>query len=99
MTGLCPVTPVCRVGARLLAGNAADPHHAFAWGEQAWGVQFHPEFDADVIRAYLTARRELLLEEGMDAERLEGEVTETPDGTRLLRRFAALAGLRASAGW
>ncbi len=80
-------------GARRLAGNAADPHHAFAWGERVWGVQFHPEFDADVIRAYLAARRETLRSEGLDPERLESEVEETPVGTRLLRRFASLASI------
>ena len=79
--------------ARRLAGNAADPHHAFAWGERVWGVQFHPEFDADVIRAYLAARREVLRDEGMDPERLENEVEEAPEGTRLLRRFAGLVAL------
>ena len=38
-------------GARLLAASEGDPHQAFAVGERAWGVQFHPEFDADVVRS------------------------------------------------
>jgi GMP synthase (glutamine-hydrolysing) len=79
-------------GGRLLAGNAADPHHAFAWGERAWGVQFHPEFDADVMRAYLAARREVLRREGIDPLPLEREVAESPQGPELLRRFAVLCG-------
>jgi GMP synthase (glutamine-hydrolysing) len=77
-------------GAMVLAGNAADPHHAFAWGTRAWGVQFHPEFDADVMRAYLEARREVLRDEGIDPDSLVRDVTETPQGPELLRRFAAL---------
>ena len=80
-------------GATLLAGSAADPHHAFAWGTRAWGVQFHPEFDADVMRAYLEARREILRSEGIDPDALVREVAETPQGPELLRRFAALCGL------
>ena len=79
--------------ARRLAANAADPNHAFAVGDAAWGVQFHPEFDADVMRAYLVARRDLLRGEGIDPEPLERGVTETPVGDALLARFADFAGL------
>ncbi len=80
-------------GARLLAGSAADPHHAFSIGDNSWGVQFHPEFDADVIRAYLDARREIIRSEGIDPEPLRRAVRDSPHGPALLRRFAAfLAG-------
>ncbi len=77
-------------GARLLASSAIDPHQAFACGECAWGVQFHPEFDAEVVRTYLEVRREEIREEGIDPESLERAVEESPHGTRLLRRFAEL---------
>lgn len=78
-------------GAELLGGNDADPHHAFALGPRAWGVQFHPEFDADVMRGYLAGRRAILREEALDPEALEAATEETPAGTQLLRRFAELA--------
>jgi GMP synthase (glutamine-hydrolysing) len=77
-------------GARLLASSAGDPHSAFAVGAAAWGVQFHPEFDADVVRAYLEERRELLRDEGLDADRLLASARDSPHGAALLRRFAAL---------
>ncbi|MBW1685412.1 MAG: glutamine amidotransferase [Deltaproteobacteria bacterium] len=77
-------------GARLLASSATDPHQAFACGERAWGVQFHPEFDAEVVRTYLEVRREEIRGEGIDPESLERAVEESPHGTRLLRRFAEL---------
>jgi GMP synthase (glutamine-hydrolysing) len=80
-------------GATLLAASGGDPHQAFSVGPRAWGVQFHPEFDADAIRAYLDARRELLRAEGLAADSLLGAVQDTPCGPALLRRFAALAGL------
>ena len=35
-----------------LAASEQDPHHAFRYGAQAWGVQFHPEFDAAIVAAY-----------------------------------------------
>lgn len=77
-------------GARCLAGSRLDPHQAFAVGERAWGVQFHPEFDADVIRAYLRARRQILRDEGLDADALLHGVRESAHGGRVLRRFAEL---------
>lgn len=80
-------------GARRLAASEGDPHQAFAVGARAWGVQFHPEFDADVIRGYLDARREILRGEGLDAEALLGVVRDATHGTQILRRFAALAAL------
>jgi GMP synthase (glutamine-hydrolysing) len=80
-------------GATLLAASEGDPHQAFAVGPRAWGVQFHPEFDADAIRAYLEARRELIRAEGRDPEALLAGVRESPCGPALLRRFAALASL------
>ena len=76
--------------ARLLAASAGDPHHAFAVGRLAWGVQFHPEFDADITRAYIEERREILRAEGLDPERLHRETRDSEHGRRLLRRFAEL---------
>jgi GMP synthase (glutamine-hydrolysing) len=80
-------------GATLLASSCGDPHQAFRVGAHAWGVQFHPEFDADVIRAYLEARREDLLREGRDPESLLAAVRESAHASGLLLRFAALAAL------
>ena len=77
-------------GARLLASSGGDPHQAFAVCDRAWGVQFHPEFDADVVCSYLDARRDLLLAEGIDPEALRRAASDSPHGTALLRRFARL---------
>ena len=76
--------------ARLLAASAGDPHHAFAVGRSAWGLQFHPEFDADITRAYIEERREILRAEGLDPERLHRETRDSEHGRQLLRRFAEL---------
>ncbi len=76
--------------ATLLASCAADPHHAFRLGELAWGVQFHPEFDAWVTREYVAARREAFVAEGHDPDALMAAVEESEDGGRILSRFARL---------
>ncbi len=77
-------------GAVLLGSNAADDHHAFAYGPRAWGVQFHPEFDGDIMQGYLAEREQVLREEGLDPDRLRREVRDTPDGTAVLRRFGEI---------
>jgi GMP synthase (glutamine-hydrolysing) len=80
-------------GARLLAATALDPHHAFAVQGNAWGLQFHPEFDERVVRAYLAHYESELEQRGVATANLETEICETPAGPVLLRRFAALAGI------
>jgi GMP synthase (glutamine-hydrolysing) len=79
--------------ATLLATAARDPHphHAFSIGERTWGVQFHPEFDADIVRGYVAARRELINAEGLDASAIEQAARDTDHGPRVLRRFAELS--------
>lgn len=76
--------------ATLLASSADDPHYAFRLGELAWGVQFHPEFDAWVARSYIEARREVFLAEGRDPDALMAAVEESDHGARVLSRFARL---------
>jgi GMP synthase (glutamine-hydrolysing) len=74
-------------GACLLGSTALDPHHAFRYGERAWGLQFHPEFDAGIVRGYIDARRDQLGAEGLDAQKLWDSAMDTADGTIILRRF------------
>ena len=77
-------------GARLLGSSAGDPHHAFAVGTTAWGVQFHPEFDAATVRHYIEARRQMIRDEGLDPDALKRGTRDAPDGGAILRRFAQL---------
>jgi GMP synthase (glutamine-hydrolysing) len=76
--------------ARLYGASSGDPHQVFALGPQAWGVQFHPEFDAGIIRGYIDGRRAALVEESLDPDRLIAEARDSQDGTALLRRFAQI---------
>lgn len=77
-------------GADILASNDFEPHHALRFGELVWGVQFHPEFDADVMRAYLNARADRLREEGFDVQGMLAAVRDTPESQQVLRNFAAM---------
>lgn len=79
--------------ATLLASSAHDQHHCFRIGESAWGVQFHPEFTAPVMRTYVLEREAELRGEGLAPEELLSEVAETPEATQILRNFARIIGM------
>ncbi len=78
-------------GATLLAGNAFEPTHAFRVGGCAWGVQFHPEFNAARMSLYLDHFAPALQAAGQDAASIRAGLIETPESAGLLRRFARLA--------
>ena len=83
--------------ALLLAGNPHDPHHAFRIGTCAWGVQFHPEYTAEVMQAYITAQADSLLKKGRNVENMLLEVTETPFARKVLSNFGLLVNADSSA--
>jgi GMP synthase (glutamine-hydrolysing) len=74
-------------GAVRLARSGMDEHHAFRWGDSAWGVQFHPEFNTAMMRGYIDARRDALAQEGADGRALHAAVRATPLARGVLRRF------------
>ncbi len=73
--------------ATRLAAAAHDPNHAVRLGDCAWGVQFHPEYRAEIVRSYIQQQRKELMSVGQDVSRLLNEVSETPIATRILREF------------
>lgn len=82
----------------VLGRAAHDGAHVVQANEVAWGVQFHPEFDVEVMRQYLDARRGVLDDEcgpGTTAKRL-ADVRPAPFSTGLLARFSALCANRSS---
>ena len=74
----------------LLAGNEFEPHQAFRVGESAWGLQFHPEFSERIVKAYISERRDDLLRENLDPDRLLKEVRSSEHAARLHRQFVQL---------
>jgi len=80
-------------GAIVLASNDFESHHGLRFAEKAWGLQFHPEFDEDIMAGYLHERRDDIRREGQDPDRLLAAVAPTPESTGLLRRFSALCGV------
>lgn len=76
----------------LLASSPLDENHAFRVGKNAWGVQFHPEFDHEVARRYVLDREDALLKEGRDPRALSESVRASAHGRAILARFGAIAG-------
>ena len=72
-------------GATLLARNAHDAHQAFAVGARAFSVQFHPEFDADILRGYAAERAE-----GARAQDIASAARDSEHGRAILARFREL---------
>jgi GMP synthase (glutamine-hydrolysing) len=72
-----------------LAGNGFEPHHAFRVGDCAWGVQFHPEFSAAIMRGYITVQAEALQTAGRDVGTLQASVIESV-ANGLLRAFSQI---------
>tara|TARA_R110002012_G_scaffold6176_4_gene28177 strand:+ start:3246 stop:3962 length:717 start_codon:yes stop_codon:yes gene_type:complete len=76
-------------GSTVLAHNKHDAHQALRYGAKQWSVQFHPEFTAPVMRAYLERQRDTLLDQGTAPDALLESVEECHAASSLLRRFLA----------
>jgi GMP synthase (glutamine-hydrolysing) len=76
--------------ARLLGSSALEPHQAFAFGTRAWGVQFHPEFDAGIVTRFVDYYRDILALQGHSADDMLAEVRAAPESRWVLARFAEL---------
>lgn len=80
-------------GATVLARSARDPHHLLRYGKNAVSAQFHPEFNADVMRAYIQRKHDSMRREGFDPHHAYRQVAATPIARRLLKSFARHHGL------
>ena len=74
-------------GARSLARSALESHQALRFTETCYGVQFHPEIDAEVMRVYVESRRDLLEAEGFEVEGMLAGIAEGEAGRETLRSF------------
>lgn len=89
---VCHTQSVLRLpdGAYVLAQSDRDPNLAYVIGACAWGLQFHPEFDAQVVRTYTEAYRDALTAAGEDPQAISMSIHDTPIGDVILRRFTQI---------
>ncbi len=74
-------------GAEPLARSEREEYHAIRFAEACYGVQFHPEMDADVMRSYVETRREILGAEGFAVDDMLAGIHEAEAGRRTLQNF------------
>ncbi len=74
-------------GAVPLGSTRKEPFAAFAFGRCAWGVQFHPEFDSRILRAYVLSFKDELISKGLDIKDVFASCMETGCGHEVFRRF------------
>lgn len=73
--------------ARLLATSPLDHHAAFAVGDNVRAVQFHPEFDHDIMTRYVAARTDRILSEGLCVETIRKTISPTEHGRAVIDNF------------
>jgi GMP synthase (glutamine-hydrolysing) len=90
-------------GAARLASSDHEPHYAFRFGESAWGVQFHPEFNVEAMQSYIhkfapdgaadpaPGPARSLAARGLGAQRLAQRLGPSEAAARVLERFARYA--------
>jgi GMP synthase (glutamine-hydrolysing) len=75
---------------RLLASSDMDKNQAFVFENFAWGVQFHPEFDKEIVVEYVNQYREVLLRENKNPDHIIERAFNTHSGPKILKRFAEI---------
>lgn len=70
-----------------LAGSDLDQNHAFRYGDNCWGIQFHPEFDAWIIQQYLEARQIEIKNEGLNWSEIYRNTHDKSQGKLVLEAF------------
>ena len=74
-------------GAESLATSPLTDNFAIRFAENAWGVQFHPEFSAPIMSEYIRYRGDAMRAEGLNPERLMENITDTEEARSVLRKF------------
>lgn len=75
----------------LLASNDFEPNHIFKIEPSTWAVQFHPEYDENIMKAYI---REVFKEKTGQSEQEElllKNVKKTTDANQIIKIFIDIA--------
>ncbi|MDO6565245.1 gamma-glutamyl-gamma-aminobutyrate hydrolase family protein [Amphritea sp. 1_MG-2023] len=75
----------------VLASNSHDPYQAFRYGQNIWGVQFHPEFDSEIMEHAIDVYGCAMKDANYDLTHLRQNNVDSGQGHTLLRRFIKAA--------
>jgi len=79
--------------AEILAVSDSGIIDAVKYDTNTWGVQFHPEFDAEITKLYILEKGDELISEGLDVQQLLDGVVSVDFGISLMARFMELTGI------
>jgi GMP synthase (glutamine-hydrolysing) len=82
-------------GTTIVRTTSLEAHAALRFNEVTWGVQFHPEMNAEIIGHYLEARRDQIEAEGIDVDALLAARKDSAFGAQLLAHFGHFCASRA----
>jgi len=76
-----------------LAKTAMDQYHAYRIGEHCWGLQFHPEFNANITRHYIQYYQVDLQADKRDVGIMLSACDDTAQASECLKSFSKLVEL------
>ena len=85
-------------GAQVLGSNEQDENQAVRFASHAWGVQFHPEFGREFMRALVDVVADDITRAGRDPDAIRRSLDDMPQGPALLRQFMAIVERDATSG-
>jgi GMP synthase (glutamine-hydrolysing) len=74
-------------GAHTFVRTEKEAHALVQFAERAWGVQFHPEMDRNIVRCYIEARGATLEAEGLSSAALLDALEPGEAGRSVLPNF------------
>lgn len=75
---------------KVLGFNDHDKHQIVRFKNLIWGVQFHPEFNSNIMKSYIEEQKNELITFGFNIDELLEKVNETSYSNQLLQRFVKL---------
>ncbi|MGL1904080.1 MAG: glutamine amidotransferase [Fibrobacterales bacterium] len=73
-----------------LASSTFEQNQVVRYAASVWGVQFHPEFTAEIIEEYIVQQRKVLINEWFDVGSLLSKVSDSTEALALLPAFLTL---------
>lgn len=80
--------------AEVLAVDNTGVIDAIRFSEKCWGVQFHPEFDAQIMKHYIKNKKNTLADQGYNIDKMLDNADIVDYGGEILTRFKEIAHLR-----
>lgn len=74
-------------GAIVLAKNQKENHQAIRFSKNIWGVQFHPEFDKNIMQEYILNQKNDLLRLGFNIDKLIDNIKSCHLSSTILINF------------